>query len=622
MEVENKRKKREWVKTAAIIFLVVLLILTFFSQTIMNHSLPEVATQMVASGTINAKIRGSGTVTANEAYEVVLKQTRKVQSVMVKEGQAVNAGDVLFILESEESDEVKAAQDALEQAELAYQKALLSQSNTSAQDKRALEKAQKAYDDALAEYKAYTSVDVSQLTAEINSAKAQLQAANQQKTTADAAVTSEKSVLTEAENQITNLTAQISELQTIQDKNNELAAANAALSRDQIIYGKSYEKLEDRAKADVLNPLDDVEVDNRMAAYAKDINLLIVLGFSEEEAKSMSDAYTSIKADKDAVIKAETALERLLNASPYVEKADQVPLALSIAQHGLEAVQATVANHEANLRTLHQSATAAQTAVDSAQAAVDNLSKAQTAATTLTDAKNALEDLIFNQSLGSDVPLDLKAQKENLDELRKNLQDLKKDYDAAEVTANVSGTIGTISATAGNTIGAGSPLATINVTSRGYTIQIQVTNEQAKQVKLGDTANVVNYYWGSDITATLEGIKNASGGKGKILEFKITGDVEPGTNLTLSIGQKSASYDALVPNSAVRTDTNGTFVLAIVSKNSPLGNRYIATRVDVQELAKDDNLTAVSGLSSGDYVITTSTKPVEAGTQVRLVDDQ
>ena len=149
-----------------------------------------------------------------------------------------------------------------------------------------------------------------------------------------------------------------------------------------------------------------------------------------------------------------------------------------------------------------------------------------------------------------------------------------------------------------------------------------MTNEQAKQVKLGDTADVVNYYWGSDIAATLEGIKNASGGKGKILEFKITGDVEPGTNLTLSIGQKSASYDALVPNSAVRTDTNGTFVLAIVSKSSPLGNRYIATRVDVQELAKDDNLTAVSGLSSGDYVITTSTKPVEAGPQVRLVDDQ
>ena len=614
MEVENKRKKREWVKTAAIIFLVVLLILTFFSQTIMNHSLPEVATQMVASGTINAKIRGSGTVTANEAYEVVLKQTRKVQSVMVKEGQAVNAGDVLFILESEESDEVKAAQDALEQAELAYQKALLSQSNTSAQDKRALEKAQKAYDDALAEYKAYTSVDVSQLTAEINSAKAQLQAANQQKTAADAAVTSAETAYNQAKTQIKDLTTQISELQTIQDKYNELSAANAALSRDQIIYGDAYARLSSLAVGD----------ENRMAAFAKATDLIIEAdgSITPEEAKTMSTAYTTITADKNAISAAELEVSRLVSASSLVTDAAQVAGALASAQSNLAAAQMTVSGFEANLRTLQQSATAAQTAVDSAQAAVDNLSKAQTAATTLTDAKNALEDLIFNQSLGSDVPLDLKAQKDNLDELRKNLQDLKKDYDAAEVTANVSGTIGTISATAGNTIGAGSPLATINVTSRGYTIQIQVTNEQAKQVKLGDTANVVNYYWGSDITATLEGIKNASGGKGKVLEFKITGDVEPGTNLTLSIGQKSASYDALVPNSAVRTDTNGTFVLAIVSKNSPLGNRYIATRVDVQELAKDDNLTAVSGLSSGDYVITTSTKPVEAGTQVRLVDDQ
>ena len=38
-------KNREWVKNAAIVFLAVLLVLTFFSNTIMNRSLPEVATQ-------------------------------------------------------------------------------------------------------------------------------------------------------------------------------------------------------------------------------------------------------------------------------------------------------------------------------------------------------------------------------------------------------------------------------------------------------------------------------------------------------------------------------------------------------------------------------------------------
>ena len=62
--MEYKPKKRDWVKNAAIIFLSVLLVLTFFSNTLMNRSLPEVATQSVTNGTITAKVRGTGTVTA------------------------------------------------------------------------------------------------------------------------------------------------------------------------------------------------------------------------------------------------------------------------------------------------------------------------------------------------------------------------------------------------------------------------------------------------------------------------------------------------------------------------------------------------------------------------------
>ena len=55
---EKSSKRREWVKSAAIVFLSVLLVLTFFSQTIMNRSLPEVATKFVQNGTITSKIRG------------------------------------------------------------------------------------------------------------------------------------------------------------------------------------------------------------------------------------------------------------------------------------------------------------------------------------------------------------------------------------------------------------------------------------------------------------------------------------------------------------------------------------------------------------------------------------
>ena len=67
---ENGKKKREWVKTAAIVFLSVMLVLTFFSNTIMNYSLPEVATQYVQSGSITAKIRGSGVVESSDPYNL------------------------------------------------------------------------------------------------------------------------------------------------------------------------------------------------------------------------------------------------------------------------------------------------------------------------------------------------------------------------------------------------------------------------------------------------------------------------------------------------------------------------------------------------------------------------
>ena len=66
---------------------------------------------------------------------------------------------------------------------------------------------------------------------------------------------------------------------------------------------------------------------------------------------------------------------------------------------------------------------------------------------------------------------------------------------------------------------------------------------------------------------------------------------------------------------------NGKFVLIVEQKSSPLGNRYQATRVDVEVLATDDTQSAVRGALEGwENVITTSTKPIEAGQLIRLPD--
>ena len=102
----------------------------------------------------------------------------------------------------------------------------------------------------------------------------------------------------------------------------------------------------------------------------------------------------------------------------------------------------------------------------------------------------------------------------------------------------------------------------------------------------------------------------------------MTGSVTAGQSLNVSVGDKSANYDMIVPNSAIREDNNGKFILTVESKSSPLGNRYIARRVDVEVVASDDTQSAITGgLYGYEFVITTSTKPVEAGKQVRLSDN-
>ena len=158
----------------------------------------------------------------------------------------------------------------------------------------------------------------------------------------------------------------------------------------------------------------------------------------------------------------------------------------------------------------------------------------------------------------------------------------------------------------------------------GYSLSFSVTNDQARRLKVGDSATVSNYYWGNQVTATLESIKTdpKNPQTNKILNFDVTGDVTAGSEITISVGQKSANYDIIIPNSAIRSDTNGSFVLAVESKSSPLGNRYIARRVEVKVLAEDDMNSAVTAdLGFGDYVITTSNAPVKNGDMVRLADN-
>ena len=678
MEVKEKSKKRELIKTIAIIFLVILLILTFFSNTFMNYSLPEVATQMVTSGTINAKIRGSGTVSANESYEVVINQTREVRSICVKVGDTVEQGDLLFVLGDMESEELKTAQDTLRNLELEYQRQILELAKSHATDDLTVQCIRSELERAIAQRDANVVTE-----AEISYAKGDLAQVQSELSQIESILTELKAVQAEAEGEdsaYAAASAKVAELEKkISELNDQIKADQENLKK--LDEGDSLSK--EWELQDARDTLDKAETKwaADWAAYAdllqhvgyyyrgrspqvitssEQVSIEASLARLERIPSDPSDpydngldtaqirtAYTTLIADQDAVDKAQTAYDRLVqnqnNAYDTTAQArrdlqqriNAAQQELSAAQRQLTAAQqerASLAGSNSQVKEQIRSYEAAQRDREARkkelETALGDLTAKQTLYQEALETIEAKEKQLQEALSGKDIDgqledLSLQSKQLEIQRQRELVAKLKEDSVDTEIKAKVSGVISAINVTAGKENTSGQPMATIDVVDRGYTIKISVTNEQAKQVKVGDTADVSNYRWGSDINAVLEAITSdpSAPGQKKLLVFRLTGDVEAGANITLSVGQRSTVMDTIVPKSALREDTNGKFVFVVTSRSTPLGNRYTATRVDVQVLAEDDNNVAVSGVAANDYVITTASKPLSAGDLVRMVEN-
>ena len=578
---ENGKKRREWVKTAAIIFLSVMLVLTFFSQTILNYSLPEVATQYVSSGTITAKIRGTGVVESGDPYEVKVKQSRKVSGVEVRVGDEVEKGTILMYLEDAESEEIKVAQEALEAA------------------KKELENAQDAYNEAL-------------LKGEV---------------TASDVYAANNGVSTQA------YFRQINNYQnTIKNLENEM------------------KPLEDRA-AELQSLIEDV---NRQDAYETSLDNTISARVPAAEQKlknaegaktSAESAYNAAQANYDNAQKAldEAQHEASVSGGDAVNRIPELTAARDDMKKKLDgAVKNLASANEAYNDALREHSKA----VDE-----NNIRKASTVHANLTNQKASYELELYGvqkqvdenkkqkedtdvllQALLKDISnilglgkyLDsIKDAQANVDKAQKAVDEQMAKDMGATITAPISGTITAINLVSGNSTSPDTPVVVMQPEGKGYTLSFSVTNEQARRLSVGDQAELVNSWRYNEVKVTLANIKPDKNdpGQKKMLTFNVEGDVTPGETLSLSVGQKSANYDLIVPNSAVREDNNGKFILIVEQKSSPLGTRYTASRVDVEVLASDDTRSAISGALYGyEFVITTSTKPVEAGKLIRLAN--
>ncbi|MCI9369473.1 MAG: HlyD family efflux transporter periplasmic adaptor subunit [Lachnospiraceae bacterium] len=218
---------------------------------------------------------------------------------------------------------------------------------------------------------------------------------------------------------------------------------------------------------------------------------------------------------------------------------------------------------------------------------------------------------------------ELASMYQTIQEAQTAFDQIGTDGSGNKLIAAQAGIVSNLSVSKGQTTVAGEPLMTITNTDGGYAATITVTTEQSRRIKIGDTADIDENWYYSNLSAVVTAIRSNSEnpGQSKLVDIKIDGDVAEGTSLNFAIGERNSSYNLIVPNGAVREDKNGKFILIIRQKSSPLGNRYFAKRVDVEIAASDDVNSAVTGELEGyEYVITTSTKSIKAGNQVRLTE--
>ena len=758
----EKKFNREWVKTFAIIFLAVLLVLTFFSNTIMNMTLPEVSTEYIQYGTIKTQVRGSGTVESQDNYSVTFPATREVLQVAVRQGDTVNKGDVLFYLSESESEELQAAREAYDNLYYEYTKMLIDSSTGDdfADKKLAITQLEEDLEKAKQKLAAYADTQSA-----IEKAKLDVRAAEKAVTLKQNEITelenektaigytpTEDEVLTGKESDVTyEQYASASKQLEAADKKIDTAKAELTKLQAQMNTAKnSYDVIKrkyDELSAKIEKPLATLEEeiktsDRNIESLDHDIKYLKQDFYNATSNSELERLYDTFKSKQSAYRKAKNKLDALLESETATEEEiaaarNEYNQAAYAMDDAFEAYDALLTQEEAVTEDIEKQLAAKETELkyaledntalkeqltetkeldaqlndikdelDSAEKTYnDATDKANTAQTVYDNAvaekeilekdlekvrngykyviykeyedkieteKTNLENLNIEldnkkeiltdlEAQGSDSQetleeqvntlerqiltatreletaiadagdqdklqaLDIEKKKKELEKAAEEITKLEEKYTASEIVAPVSGVIDSINITSGQKTEPDATLCEISLAEKGFKMTMTVTQEQAAKLRMGSPAEITSYIpYGSTITATLAAIKNDTanpGSRQKILEFTVEGDVTPGQSLSIAVGDKNASYDSTVPNTAIREDSDGKYILVVESKNTPISTRYIAKRVDVTVVASDETRSAITGdFTNYGYVIATSSGPINSGEQVKLIE--
>lgn len=558
MSDENKkRKSRKWIIKALIAFLVIMGILTFFSNTIMNMTLTQVSTQQVYGATLSNISRASGTLHANTELKVKAPGEMTVADVPVYLYQEVQEGDVLATFEvsseHEDLDEARKNLQALEK-EMEY-------------DARKPADSSDYYDMEMAVYDAEKAVK----QAEKN--------------------------LAAAKNKDTTVAQTKADIKAIQDQITQL-------EKDKAVLETKKEELEQRRDA----AYEKIEMAKETLTIAQDALAACITDPSDPNF----DQAALDQANKD-VADAQKAIEK--EQSSYNSTAQELNTVCS--QLVDKDAAYTKKTTELEEKKLDLTEFEQITSVEDAERALKDAKHAlQVARKTLSDAKT-------NAGIDSDRDKDTKEEKlKRKEELEKQIKDLEEYYKITEVRAPISGTVISISTSRGSQCMKGDEMFIIADMESGMYVECQVQKKDADNMLIG--SDVRTDYCDSAVVDSIRP-DPSDPVNSRIVRITVEGSyMVPGAmQISCTISTSNRYYDCVVPKGAVQSDTEGSFIYILLTKNTPLGERYIARKVPVKVLAEDATSYAIEGAGvSMAYCIVRTEKPIKNGEQVRLAQGE
>ena len=599
------RNRKEWIKNTIIVFLLVMLLLTFFSNTIMNHSLPEVSVSRLSRESVSKNYNLDIVVEANKTYDITSDEPRDIKRVAVKRGQEVKEGQALFYLEEiKDSAQVKELTTQIDAEKLIYEKAMMTAGADYYELNLGVEKARDALNKAISDKKNAASggnvtVDNTARIAELTQKKATLQN--------DIALLSSQSYESLSSSTRQKMEAELNSYNSLKAEYDSL---NASLQTLQTSF-KGDDAIREVEKN--IGTLElDLELLNKGKASEADI------ARKQLEIKYAKEDLERLKAQKTSI----EDLQKKLN-----EKTPQY-------QNAADALATKALNVKASIESDSQVIDVELSSLQSSQIpsggelsgpGIDYDAAISEAKYNLSAATHALEKQIKDDKItNAQTKIELDAQKKKIEGMEADLAEILSKESKKEITSPVDGVVEEILFAAGQSCVETDKLMVLNISEDGFTATAEVSAEQNKTLSKGKEAKVVSQGF-ENAKVTVKSIVKSKGDSSKFtITFTVSGDdVVAGQNLRIELGESASTFDSVVPKGAVKKDSGGSFVYAVKSKSTPLGNRYIVEKVNVTIIAEDDTQCAVSGEfgESADYIITASSKPFSPGDQVRLAEE-